>query len=275
MPNEVRFCDKLITFFKSWPIGVTGGFLMAFLTKVLTDSNITALLLGVTVFFGVIGIFSNNITGWKKWVAFAILIIFFVVGILVWNAKYRLNSSRPIQVAEEKPSSMAILIQSSIPFIPMHTLTMTSIDADRKKSELTVILKNYGKMDISSDMAVWIGIFPYFGSYTSDHIQWIKSDSKQDIPAGMRGEFTIKRTIEPHMAVVVAIEGKEFPNGLLLDEAGILYTWDYWQYKGWLPWQPYKTSVTQTPKMEMTLDKFSRCAHKHSVDRNYLPCFKE
>lgn len=158
--------------------------------------------------------------------------------------------------------------------VNQQSVKMITIDADRKKSELTVILRNYGSIDISTDATVWIGIFPYFGSYNSDHIQWIKSDSKQDIPVGMRGEFTIKHIIEPHMAVVVAIEGKEFPNGLLLDEAGILYTWDYWQYKGWLPWRPYKTSVTQTPKMEMALDKFNRCAHAHSIDRDYSSCFK-
>ena len=217
MQDKARFCDQLVTFFKSWPIGVAGGFFMAFLTKVLTESNITTLLLGLTVFFSVLGIFSNNIIGWKKWVAFGILIIVILTGILIWKTKYH-------KVAKEISPSMEVLIQSSIPFTPSQTLTMTSIDADQKKSELTVILRNYGAIDISSDMTVWVGIFPYFGSYNGDHIQWIKADNKQDIPAGMRGKFIIKHVIEPHMAVVMAIEAKEFPNGILLDEAGILYT---------------------------------------------------
>ncbi|GEM_PF-3184225 len=149
-----------------------------------------------------------------------------------------------------------------------------AIDADKNRPELKAILKNVGLTDISSNVTVWIGVFPSFGSHQGGQIKWIKSENKHDIPSGRIGQFTVKHNIEPHMAVVAAIEGKEFPNGLLLDEAGILYTWNYWQYGGWTTWQDHKNFVTQTGKMEMALDEFKGCAHMHSIDRDYSACFK-
>jgi hypothetical protein len=266
--HKTRFIDRLRSACTSW----TGKIMISLgtfvLIKTLTDANLTGIALVVLALFGILGILENNPKGFSKTLYVVILILSFIVSILLWWNKYNPTAPKP-----QETGGRILPILISVSQANQQPVRMTSIEADKNKSELTVTLENSGMSDISSNLTVWIGIFPFFGTYNGDHIKWIKSKDKYDIPSGRIGQFTIKNAIESNMAVVVAIEGKELANGLLLDEAGISYTWNYWEDRYWTTWKDHKNFVSQTMRMEKVLDKFKGCVHTHSIDRDYSSCF--
>lgn len=265
-----HFLEAFLTWCDTTQARFVGALFLA-LFNLFSTTKLATFILSAIWFLTVLGFKKVNM---RRWLLLICSIVLAVLLTSIWPfIENEIKASNQKKAGEQTKERIQTL------FIPIFQPTqqsfeMTSIDADKNKSELIVTLKNFGRTDILLDNTVWIGVFPFFGSYQGDQIKWIRSNDKQDIPSGMIGQFRIKHPVEPHMAIVVAIVGKEFPKGLLLDEFGILYTWDYWQYNGWTTWQDHKNSVTQTGKMEMVLDKFKRCAYNHSIDRNYTPCFE-
>lgn len=277
MEHKPSRMDKFSTICNSWPIKIAAGFGMAFLIKVLTDSNIAAVFLGLAVFWALVGILHNNPIGWKKWVSILILIGTALAGILTWWIKYQPTAPSPAIVAEspkheQSKENQLLILQPLI--IPQETKPpMQLIEIDPNQLNLTTILRNNTPSDIYSDVNVWLGIFQFPEGI--GHIKWIKSDNKSEIRSGGIGTFSVNfLTINSHF-VVMAAEGREFPNGILLDESNILYSWKNWHNGEWARWHDNKHNVDESVKMEILLDKFKDCAHAHSIDRNYSACFKD
>ncbi|MFH1800957.1 MAG: hypothetical protein ABH891_08975 [Candidatus Omnitrophota bacterium] len=252
MGNQIRFVDKLRTFFNSWTVKIAASCIMAFLVKVFSDSSITALFFATGVFFAFISIFDNNITSWKKWVSIGLLIVVVLGGGLIWWIKYH---PRTFQVAPGTAVNFKLTPRNSKFFV------RTDI-AKLRGAQMRLGIVPFGDGDKLLDVSQsWVSSRQVIG----DPLLYSFDFSKEQFDRSAR---------QVTMAFLL-VEWNGFPSGFM---PLVFYSWNYTEGKDWAMWRrdlPDQIfDPDQSDEVQRFINNVSACMIGHSKDKEYDVCFK-
>lgn len=208
VPHKSRLSKRIETFCKSWPILSSFACAGLFLDEsVLVKA---AALYVISVFLFLLGIFTNNVSGWMRFPAYGVLSAMILIGGLSGWARFSPKAPTPPAIET-----------SNFGF---------NHDATRMIFEFG----NTGS-DLSTEARIFLGLIPLNGNdIVLDRVSWIPVNRSQTIPLGELETFNFnvagvapKVGLDPqNMGVnqivffAILILSEQFVNGYSLEIAG-------------------------------------------------------
>ena len=263
MQEQPKFVDGLRNFCTSWTgkVMISGG--SFFLIRTLTDANLTATSLVVLIVFGILGIFENNPTGWKRAVYIVILIICFLAGGIIWLNKYQ--PFKPLTPNVTESQKLVVEPRTLIPSAERSP----KISIDLRITGTFVRTKDYKK-----EPKMRLGLIPFKGNdFLLGNKSWIEPEKV--IGEENLYEFKISDTQRKFSTqkVTMGFLTIEIDQRVALS---VYYTWDLesGQWTAWSRDLPEKQfAKSQSDEVQKFVEEFSGCLQSHFQDRNYTPCY--